>query len=297
MSEKEILKKIKNLAQSLIFPKNINLPYFAPLKIGNLALQNPLITAPLAGISDNTFRIFAKAFGSSLNFTEMISSYGVYYKNKETISLSFVTDYERPCAIQIFGSEPEILAHAAEVLEQSADLIDINMGCPVPKVLKTKSGGYLLTDEDKVKQIIKKVRERIKKPLTIKIRIGWDKNNINALRICKIAQEFGVDAITIHGRTVKQGFSGQANYEVIKDVKKNLNIPVIISGDIDGPLKAIKVLSYTGCDGLMIGRAALGKPWIFYNILFLLNSLKKDLRFWSFLFPPTAQEKVRPIQP
>ncbi len=258
-------------------------------KIGSVEIKNPLITAPLAGISDNTFRIFAKAFGSSLNYTEMISSYGVYYKNKNTIQLSNITKYEKPCSIQIFGSDPNIIAHAAQALEQSGDIIDINMGCPVPKVLKTKSGGFLLTDEERIKLILKKVRKSIKKPLTIKIRLGWDKNNINAQNICKIAEDCGIDAIAIHGRTVKQGFSGSVNYDIIKNIKRSVKIPVIVSGDIDSTLKALWVLDFTGCEGLMIGRAAKGALWVFYNffnaigIHFLknnLNSLNKDKNFF-----------------
>lgn len=244
-------------------------------KIGNLKIANPLITAPLAGISDNTFRIFAKCFGSGLNYTEMISGYGVHFKNRETITMSHITGYERPCGIQIFSSEPDIIAEAAAVMEEKADLIDINMGCPVPKVLKTKSGGFLLTDEERVEKIIKKTREKIKKPLTIKIRTGWDKNSENALRISRIAEDCGADAVIIHGRTVKQGFAGRVNYELIKDIKNVLKIPVIASGDIDNPLKAVNVKFYTNCDGIMIGRAARGRLWIFYNILNALNCSEK----------------------
>lgn len=241
-------------------------------------LKNSVITAPLAGISDNTFRIFAKAFGSYLNFTEMISSYGVYYNNKETLKLSFISDFERPCGIQIFGFQPEILAEAAKILEESADLIDINMGCPVPKVLKAKSGGYLLTDENQIEKILKKVKNTINKPLSIKIRLGWDYNNINALKVCQIAQDCGVGLVTIHGRTVKQGFIGDVNYEKIKEVKSKVKIPVIISGDIDSPQKALNVLNYTECDGVMIGRAARGRLWIFHDILFFINLFLKSLK-------------------
>lgn len=230
-------------------------------KIGGLKLNGKLTAAPLAGISDNTFRIFSKAFGASLCFTEMISAYGVHFKNMETQALSYITSYERPCGIQLFGSEPDILCEAAQIMQEKADVIDINMGCPVPKVLKTGSGGMLLTDEDKIAKIISKVASCIKKPLTVKTRLGWDKNSINIDKVAGIAQENGASAIVIHARTVKQGFSGHADYSYISRVKEKLDIPVIASGDIDEPLRAMKVLRQTGCDAIMIGRALKGRQW------------------------------------
>ena len=246
--------------------------------IGNVKIKNPIISAPLAGISDNTFRIFASAFGTALNFTEMISSFGVHYNNRATEKLSYITEYERPCAVQIFGCDPEIILEAAQKLEERADIIDINMGCPVPKVLKTKSGGFLLNDKKNVEKIIFKVAGKIKKPLTIKIRLGWDANNINAPDIVKIAENNGAAAVTIHGRTVKQGFNGKADYEIIKTIKENSKIPVIVSGDINSPRKAKQVLDYTGCEAAMIGRSARGKPWIFFNMISCLNnfSIKRN---------------------
>lgn len=256
--------------------------YFPPdlirgsFKIGNIKVKAPVVTAPLAGISDNTFRIFAKAFGSALNFTEMISGCGIHYNNCSTIAMSHITDFERPCGIQLFGSEPEILAEAAAEVQDRADFIDINMGCPVPKVLKTKSGGFLLTDEKRIESITSKVVSRIKKPLTVKIRLGWDGNSINADRVALIAQECGASAITIHGRTVKQGFKGSADYGIIGKIRKELKIPVIASGDIDSPARAQDVLESTGCDAVMIGRAAKGKLWIFSEILAGLNPEKKS---------------------
>jgi len=236
-------------------------------KIGNLEIDNPVLSAPLAGISDNTFRIFARAFGSALGFTEMISSFGVHYNNRATVLMSNITVHERPCGIQIFGSEPAIMLEAAQKLEDNADIIDINMGCPVPKVLKARSGGFLLTDEKLIGKIISKITPNIKKPLTIKIRLGWDTCSINAARVVKIAEESGAAAVIIHGRTVKQGFGGKADYGIIKNIKKTAVIPVIVSGDIDTPLKAKDVLEYTGCEAVMIGRAARGKQWIFQNML------------------------------
>ncbi len=245
-------------------------------KIGNVLIKNPLFAAPLAGISDNTYRIFAHYFSSALTYSEMISSYGIHFNHTASRELAHVTDYERPVALQIFGSEPDILLDAAQKIESIADIVDINMGCPVPKVLKSKSGGFLLQDEDRVGQIISKIAGRITKPLTVKLRIGWDKNNINVLNIARIAQSNGAAAISIHGRMVKQGFTGEVNYEIIKKVKDSVSIPVIASGDIDSPAKAKQVLDYTGCDAVMIGRASKGTPWIFFNVLMSLKN-KADL--------------------
>jgi len=236
-------------------------------KIGDVLIKNPVIAAPLAGISDNTYRIFAHYFGAALTYSEMISSYGIHFNHTASQELAHITDFERPVALQVFGSEPDILLDAAQKLESNADIVDINMGCPVPKVLKSKSGGFLLQDEDSVERIISKIAGGITKPLTVKLRTGWDKNSINVFNIARIAQSSGASAISIHGRTVKQGFTGEVNYEIIKKVKESVDIPVIASGDIDSPAKARQVLDYTGCDAVMIGRASKGTPWIFFNIL------------------------------
>lgn len=246
-------------------------------KIGKVEIKNPLISAPLAGISDNTFRIFARYFGSALNCTEMISSYGIVYGHKKSLTLSEITNYERPCTVQIFGPDPEIIAEAALRIEDRADIIDINMGCPVPKVLKAKSGGYLIQDEEKVKKIITRLSSVLKKPLTIKTRIGWDAESINILDMAKIAEHSGAKAISIHGRTVKQGFLGAVDYKLIKKVKGKIKIPVIVSGDIDSPEKAVEIMDYTGCDGIMVGRAVKGQLWLLTKILlFLLAGYKES---------------------
>lgn len=245
-------------------------------KIGNVLIKNPIIAAPLAGISDNTYRIFAQYFGAALTCSEMISSYGIHFNHTTSLELAHITDFERPLALQIFGSEPDILLDAAQKIESVADIVDINMGCPVPKVLKSKSGGFLLQDEDRIEQIISKIAGQITKPLTVKLRIGWDRNNINVCDIAKIVESNGAAAISIHGRTVKQGFTGEANYEVIKKIKESVSIPVIASGDINSPAKAKWVLDYTGCDAVMIGRASKGTPWIFFNILMFLKDELDD---------------------
>lgn len=236
-------------------------------KIGDVNVRNPIISAPLAGISDNAYRIFASSFGSGLTFTEMVTSYGICYRHKKSLSMANITDYERPCALQIFGSDPDVLAEAAKQVEDRADIIDINMGCPVAKVLKSGSGGYLVRDEDKIKKILIKLSSVLKKPFTVKTRIGWDSSNINILRILNIAEDSGAGAISIHGRTVKQGFTGEVDYKIIKKAKEKAKIPVIVSGDIDSPEKAKEIFEYTNCDGIMIGRAAKGRPWFFTDLI------------------------------
>jgi len=246
-------------------------------KIGDVIVRNPVITAPLAGISDNTYRIFASYFGAALNFTEMVTGYGIHYGHRKSFDLSMITGYERPCALQLFGSDADIIADAALKLEDRADIIDINMGCPVPKVLKSGSGGYLMRDEDKVERLIKRVSAVLTKPLTVKTRIGWDRSNINILNIAKIAENAGARAISIHGRTVKQGFTGKADYEILKKVKESVKIPVIASGDIDSSEKAEEVLNYTGCDGVMIGRKAKGRLWFLMDVLIYLLAGKSNL--------------------
>ena len=237
------------------------------LKIGQLEIANPVISAPLAGISDSTYRIFARSFGCGLTFSEMVTSYGIHFNHKKSCKLTEITEYERPCALQLFGSEPDIMADAASKVEERADIIDINMGCPVPKILKAKSGGYLMQDESKVEEIISKMARVLKKPLTVKTRIGWNRDNINVIRIAQIAENSGASAITVHGRTVRQGFSGKADYETISRVKEKVDIPVIVSGDIGSPVEAQRVLEITGCDGVMIGRASKGTLWLFMDIL------------------------------
>jgi tRNA-dihydrouridine synthase B len=245
-------------------------------KIGNLKICNPVISAPLAGISDNTYRIFAKAFGCGLTFSEMVTGYGIYFGHKKSNELADITEFERPCALQLFGSDPHIIAEAARIVERSADIIDINMGCPAPKIIKSKSGGYLINDEKRLGDIISTLVSVLNKPLTIKTRTGWDEDNINILSVAKIADEAGASAITIHGRTVKQGFAGGVDYSIVKQVKEKVSIPVIVSGDIKTPSKALEVLEYTGCDGIMIGRASKGNLWIFLNIILFLMRYRED---------------------
>lgn len=263
---------IQNYSKGLLH----NLPDNRTFKIGDVNIRNPMISAPLAGISDNTYRIFASSFGSGLTFTEMITSYGICYRHRKSLSMTNITDNERPCTLQIFGADPDVIAEAARQVEDKADIVDINMGCPVAKVLKSGCGGYLVRDEDKIKKILNKLSAVLKKPFTVKTRIGWDSSNINILRILKIAEDSGASAISIHGRTVKQRFTGKVDYKIIKKVKEKAEIPVIVSGDIDSPKKAKEIFEYTECDGIMIGRAAKGRLWIFTDlILFFLGYCRK----------------------
>jgi tRNA-dihydrouridine synthase B len=240
-------------------------------KIGDVVIRNPIISAPLAGISDNTYRIFARFFGAALTFTEMVTSYGIAYRHRKSMSLANITDYERPCVLQIFGSDPVVIAEAAKQVEDRADIIDINMGCPVAKILKSGSGGYLMRDENKIEKILAGLSSVLKKPFTIKTRTGWDRNNINILKVAKIAENRGAAAISVHGRTVKQKFAGEVDYKLIGKVKEKVNIPVIASGDIDSPAKAREVFKNIGCDGIMIGRSAKGRPWFFSEMLLSLT--------------------------
>jgi len=262
-------------------------------KIGTVGIKNRIISAPLAGISDNTYRIFAGSFGCGLTFSEMVTGYGIHFSHKKSRKLTEITDYERPCALQLFGYKPDIMAEAAKTVEENADIIDINMGCPVPKIIKAKSGGYLMQEEKRVGEIISRMVSVLEKPLTVKTRTGWNKDNLNVLNIAKIAEDCGASAITIHGRTVKQGFSGKVDYTIIRKVKSEINIPVIVSGDIENPEKALEVLEYTGCDGVMIGRASKGTLWLFLNILIYLALLEDDR--WTgikdFDFSPAGEWK------
>lgn len=256
-----------------------------PFFIGNIKINNPVISAPLAGISDNTFRIFARFFGSALLYSEMVTSYGLYYDQKKSLDMTYASEYERPFVLQLFGANPEIIALAAEKIERNAEIIDINMGCPVPKVIKTGSGGALLREEDLIKKIIRTVKKTIKKPLTVKLRLGWDYNSVNIERTAMIAESEGAQAIAVHARTVKQGYSGTADYSYLKNLKKKIKIPLIISGDIDNPFKAFKLLNDLGCEGVMIGRAARGNPWVFTVILLgiiLLNEGKATVKVPDF---------------
>jgi tRNA-dihydrouridine synthase B len=231
------------------------------MRLGNLQLDYPLVLAPMSGITDYPFRRIAKEHGCSLVFTEMISAEGLLRKGK---SLLKIGEDEHPVSVQLFGSNPEILAEAAQMAESmEANVIDINMGCPGKQVVEAGAGVDLMQFPEKVKKILTIVRRKVKIPLTIKIRSGWDKEHINANVISNIAEECGMDAIFIHPRTKAQGFRGRADWDLIGKVKKAIHIPVIGNGDVITPLLAKRMLGETNCDGVMIGRGAFGNPWIF----------------------------------
>lgn len=256
------------------------------LKIGHIKIENPVFLAPMAGVTDLPYRILVREQGCGLLYTEMISARGLYYDNEKTNKLLDIDENEQPLAFQIFGSEPDIMARiAGQLNEKPFQILDINMGCPTPKITKNGDGSALMKNPSLVRKIISSVVEASEKPVTIKIRKGWDESTVNAIKIATIAQEVGAKAITIHGRTREEFYSGQADWKIIKKLKKEVNIPVIGNGDISSPESAKQMMEYTGCDAIMIGRAARGNPWIFKRTI---HYLKTD----DLLPPPSAQEII-----
>jgi len=238
------------------------------LKLGNLLLKNNVFLAPMAGITNLPFRTLARKFGCGLAFTEMISANGLVREMKKSGRFLDSSPEDKPLGVQIFGSDAAVLADAARIAEaRGADLIDVNMGCPVKKVVKTGAGGALTRDPEKVRLILKSIRKATILPLTVKIRSGWNHQEIKAVEIARIAEDCGADGVIIHPRTVDQGFSGSADWMIIKAVKESLHIPVIGSGDVRSPQDAFKMVSETGCEGVMVGRAVLGNPWIIRDIV------------------------------
>jgi nifR3 family TIM-barrel protein len=238
-------------------------------KIGNITIENKVILAPMAGVSNSPFRILSRKYGAGVVYAEMVSDKGLLHKNEKTRKLLYMTDYEKPMAQQIFGSDLETMVEAALYIDKhsNCDIIDINMGCPVPKVaIKAQAGASLMKNPDLIYDIVKAIKSKVSKPVTVKIRSGWDFDSVNAVEVAKKIEEAGADAITVHARTRSQGYSGKADLDVIKAVKENVKIPVFGNGDVvDGP-SAKRMLEYTKCDAVMIGRAALGNPWIFREI-------------------------------
>ena len=234
-------------------------------QIGNVKIKNNVVMAPMAGISNSAYRTIIKDMGCGLIVAEMVSDKAIAYGNKKTIDMLYMTDYERPLSQQIFGSDTHSFVSAAKFIESNMhpDIIDINMGCPVPKVaLSAQAGSALLKNPDKVYSIVKSVVDAVSVPVTVKIRSGWDSNHINAVEIAKIVEKAGASAITVHGRTRVQGYSGAADLDIIKKVKESVSIPVIGNGDIRSCYDAKHMIDYTKCDAVMIGRGILGNPWL-----------------------------------
>ncbi len=267
--------------------------YLKKLKIGNVELENNILLAPMAGITDLPFRKIAKKQGTGLVYTEMVSSKAIFHNDEKTKKLLNMQGEERPVAVQIFGSDVESMVYAAKYVEPLADIIDINMGCPAPKVVKNGDGSKLLLNLDLAEEIIKNVVENVNKPVTVKMRKGWNNSNIVAVEAAKRFEKAGASAITIHGRTREEYYSGNCDLDIIKQVKEAVNIPVIGNGDIRDVSSAIKMFEYTGVDGIMIGRATLGNPWIFKEII---QGLKEGTQKGQTTFcPPSNEERLHTI--
>ncbi len=243
-------------------------------KIRDLEICNQIVVAPMAGITNLAYRSILKEYGAGLIYTEMISDKGLSHENQKTLSMLEVYAEERPIAMQLFGSEPESMSEAAIRIdtETSADIIDINMGCPVNKVVKGNSGSKLMLFPEKVYAIVSEVVKSVNKPVTVKIRSGWDQSHINAVEIAKIIEQAGASAIAVHGRTKSQMYSGKSDWDIIKLVKENVKIPVIGNGDIHTPEDALEMLKQTNCDAVMIGRGLLGNPWLIKQTLDLIET-------------------------
>lgn len=258
------------------------------LKIGNVVANNNVVLAPMAGVCNPAFRLIAKEFGTGLVCAEMVSDKAILHGNKRTLEMLYVDEREKPLSLQIFGGDKETLVEAAKVVdrETNADIIDINMGCPVPKVTKCDAGARWLLDPGKIEEMVSAVVKEVSKPVTVKMRMGWDAEHIYAVRNAKAVENAGGQAVTVHGRTREQMYTGKADWNIIRDVKAAVSIPVIGNGDVFSPEDAKQLLEQTGADGVMIGRAALGNPWMLYRTVQYLTE--------GTLPPePTPEEKIR----
>jgi tRNA-dihydrouridine synthase B len=258
------------------------------LKIGNIELKNNVILAPMAGITDITFRTICKNFSAGLMYTEMISAKGLYYKDIKTEQLMKINENNRPISLQIFGSDSEIMGYVVENYinkRQDIDIIDINMGCPAPKIIKSGDGCALMKTPKLAGEIVNKIKKVSDKPITVKFRSGWDNKNINAVEFAKILEYNGADMLAVHGRTREQFYAGKADYNIIRQVKGSVGIPVIGNGDIFKPQDAIDMIEQTNCNGVMIGRGILGNPWL------LINTIKK-LNNENDLYVVTPKDKI-----
>lgn len=258
------------------------------LQIGNIRMKNRVVLAPMAGVCNPAFRLIAKEFGTGLVCAEMVSDKAILHKNERTMQMLFVDEREKPLSLQIFGGDKQSLVAAAQVVDQqtNADIIDINMGCPVPKVTKCDAGARWLLDPGKIEEMVSAVVEAVEKPVTVKMRTGWDAEHIYAVRNAKAVENAGGQAVSVHGRTREQLYTGKADWGIIKEVKDAVNIPVIGNGDVLTPEDAARMLRETGCDGVMIGRGALGNPWMLYRTVEYLTT-------GELLPDPDPEEKVR----
>lgn len=259
------------------------------MKIGNVELKNNIFLAPMAGVTDMPFRILCKEQECGLVYTEMVSAKGMHYDDDKSNKLTLMHEIEKPGAVQIFGSDPTIMAEVAEKLNASdAAIIDINMGCPAPKITKNGEGSALMKNPQLIAEIIRAVAAASQKPVTVKIRKGWDDSLINAVEIARIAEESGASAVAVHGRTREQYYSGKADWDIIRRVKEAVSIPVIGNGDVTGPKEARKLMEETKCDAIMVGRGAQGNPWIFKKIVRFLED-------GTIVPDPSPEEKIDTI--
>lgn len=244
------------------------------LVIGGIELDSRVILAPMAGVTNQAFKIIVRKLGAGLICTEMVNDRAVIHGNERTREMMILSDEEHPVSIQLFGNSVETMVEAAVYIDKNTDcdFIDVNMGCPAPKIVKNNGGSKILLDPEKVFAILDGIVKNVEKPVTVKMRIGWDEDNINIIKNAKMAEKAGVAAIAVHGRTTKMFYSGEADWEIIKKVKEAVNIPVIGNGDIDSPEKAKEMMEYSGVDAIMIGRAAMGNPWIFKRISVYLQT-------------------------
>ena len=247
------------------------------LQIGDVQLENNLILAPMAGVTDLPFRLLCKEQGAGLLCMEMVSAKAILYNNKNTEALMAIDDREPPVSLQLFGSDPDVISEMAKRIEERPfSILDINMGCPVPKVTGNGEGSALMKNPKLVEEIITKTARAIRKPVTVKIRKGFDESHVNAVEIAKIAEASGAAAVAVHGRTREQYYSGKADWDIIRQVKEAVKIPVIGNGDVTSPEAARQLMETTGCDGIMIGRGAQGNPWIFRQILHWMETGEEE---------------------
>ena len=256
------------------------------MKIGNVQLDNEVFLSPMAGVTDLPFRLICKEKGCGMLYTEMINAKALCYDDENTKKMLKIEEEEHPIAVQIFGSDPEYMGKAAAIMnEYPNEILDINMGCPAPKVVKNGDGSALMRNPKLAAEVLSSVVKNSKKPVTLKIRKGWDDDSVNAVEIAKIAEECGISALAIHGRTREQFYSGKADWDIIAEIKQNINIPVIGNGDVFEVQDAVNMLEKTKCDAIMIGRGAQGKPWIF-------NRINHYMKTGEVLPEPTLEEKI-----